>query len=522
MGADGNIYALTQAADGTHLIGLAPNLASGQTQPTKVRDFKVSADCDYVLRPYKDGIALSYPHVDDRPKYYSYSGKYLGQASIGDWGSDAFGAEGRFFSPAYTWSGSNVKSAAVSMYDPRKGTTTWTTPVSTPGANVQGSLQLHTINNGVVAIIYEWKMVSDYIPVTPTEWVFTVVTLDNNGHEVRRVTLPNQDAQGTYQAASLASVADASGKVAFLRNMNLSTGDSANPTASGIFVGVYDAVSGTWFYQKIMSGDMSKAGGPNGYYLSGPPPVLTNNILAFVAQCDGNCSDYNPKLYAVKMTGIGMDYPRGAILSATVSAQPAPRSYMALGDSFSSGEGVPPFVDDTACHRSALAYSRVNALNPSLTLQLDKFVACSGAQTTHVLNGWNDADHSEPSQASVLSSGSPKVVTITIGGNDIGFANFAKACVLGNCNSSSAAYTEADGKIRNVLQGTWKRRIRSSWRSPRLQGQRSTFWATHRSLPISREAHSVIHGVATCTTTMRVKSALRDTHGQMHGPRGTS
>lgn len=94
---------------------------------------------------------------------------------------------------------------------------------------------------------------------------------------------------------------------------------------------------------------------------------------------------------------------------------------VALGDSYSSGEGAPPFLAGTdkrgvnTCHRSTLAW-------PVLVgLETDRPVfplACSGALV----------DDIRTSQIQRLRSFLPELVTLTIGGNDVGFAK-----VLGRC-----------------------------------------------------------------------------------------
>src|SRR5690606_19122974 len=55
------------------------------------------------------------------------------------------------------------------------------------------------------------------------------------------------------------------------------------------------------------------------------------------------------------------------------------------------------------------------------------------------------------------------VVTITIGGNDIGFADFGKACVLSftSCHIGSSAHSSAVDKIDNELPA----RLESTYRT---------------------------------------------------------
>ncbi len=124
-------------------------------------------------------------------------------------------------------------------------------------------------------------------------------------------------------------------------------------------------------------------------------------------------------------------------------------SYVALGDSFSSGEGNPPFeygtdMDDTnECHRSRQAYPRLLQAEASLSLGITGFMACSGATTSSVIDGGTggEGNWGEGSQLNALSQDT-EVVTITIGGNDIGFSGFARACVFSSCASSSSMYQE--------------------------------------------------------------------------------
>ena len=156
-------------------------------------------------------------------------------------------------------------------------------------------------------------------------------------------------------------------------------------------------------------------------------------------------SSMNPEVVSISDTTIGeYDYPRSAIFKAGLEKS----SYVALGDSYSSGEGVPSFIspsDEDGCHRSHNAYPAVLAEDvPSL--RLDAFVACSGAKTNDVEEGMDE----EPSQIDALGP-ETEIVTITIGGNDIGFGEFAKECVISTCDSSSPAYEYSMEQIATDL-----------------------------------------------------------------------
>ncbi|KGN42965.1 SGNH/GDSL hydrolase family protein [Knoellia aerolata] len=132
-----------------------------------------------------------------------------------------------------------------------------------------------------------------------------------------------------------------------------------------------------------------------------------------------------------------------AATSLVISAAPAQAatSYVALGDSYSSGTGTRSYLSDgTTCQRSALAYPSLIAAAQGLTLN---FRACSGATVADVTT----------TQLGALTS-STTHVSISVGGNDAGFANVLTECAkpawASNCNG---AIDTAQSYITNVLPG---------------------------------------------------------------------
>lgn len=129
-----------------------------------------------------------------------------------------------------------------------------------------------------------------------------------------------------------------------------------------------------------------------------------------------------------------------AVLSIATAAQPASAAQgdliVALGDSFSSGEGAPKFEQDAngrthRCHRSSKAWPALLAERKDAS-----FVsfACSGARTTDVVG---NKPQGLPSQIGRLAElDSVDLVTLTVGGNDLGFKG-----VLINCGT---AFTRCD------------------------------------------------------------------------------
>jgi len=131
-----------------------------------------------------------------------------------------------------------------------------------------------------------------------------------------------------------------------------------------------------------------------------------------------------------------------AALSLVLTAAPASAavSYVALGDSYASGLGAGNYSGGS-CDRSSGAYPQLwaNANHPASFA----FVACSGATTTDVINN----------QISALSSATT-LVSVTIGGNDVGFENIMITCVLGSDSACVNAINSAENQARTQLPGS--------------------------------------------------------------------
>jgi GDSL-like Lipase/Acylhydrolase family len=113
---------------------------------------------------------------------------------------------------------------------------------------------------------------------------------------------------------------------------------------------------------------------------------------------------------------------------------PDPISYVGLGDSYSSGEGVRPYLPgsdtpDDRCHRSAHAYSRQLRL-PGLQIGERLFFACSGATTDHVLTVLQHPGEIVPQLKRAGIGADTDLVTITVGGDDAHFAKVLRSCAL--------------------------------------------------------------------------------------------
>ncbi|MBO1268115.1 PxKF domain-containing protein [Arthrobacter cavernae] len=109
--------------------------------------------------------------------------------------------------------------------------------------------------------------------------------------------------------------------------------------------------------------------------------------------------------------------------------------YVALGDSFQSGEGAYDYfpltdISTNRCHRSVHAYPNRIVTSGTVTLDLD-FGACSGALTTDlpVTYAAGRPPYTDGMAQFDRLDSSTKLVTIGIGGNDLGFAGILKSCI---------------------------------------------------------------------------------------------
>jgi lysophospholipase L1-like esterase len=125
-----------------------------------------------------------------------------------------------------------------------------------------------------------------------------------------------------------------------------------------------------------------------------------------------------------------------ALLLAAPAAAASSVDYVALGDSYSSGVGAPGQTG--SCLRSPNGYPGqwAAANSPRSFTNL----ACSGATTDDVLS----------TQVPALSSGAD-LISITIGGNDAGFAPTVLSCEVSSDASCAATVAAAENDINQNL-----------------------------------------------------------------------
>ena len=98
--------------------------------------------------------------------------------------------------------------------------------------------------------------------------------------------------------------------------------------------------------------------------------------------------------------------------------------YVALGDSYSAGEGLRPFQPGSpgGCDRSPYAYPLLLKLGDDMRVD---FRACSGAVTSDIDLGITGGF---AAQVDLEPQPDVTLVTITVGGNDVVFSDVVKAC----------------------------------------------------------------------------------------------
>jgi lysophospholipase L1-like esterase len=173
--------------------------------------------------------------------------------------------------------------------------------------------------------------------------------------------------------------------------------------------------------------------------------------------------------------------------------------YVALGDSFAAGYGLPSKSDAASqlCARSNLAYPEL--LNGFRKLKNLDFVACSGATTKDLWDLQLDA-----------LSASTRTVTVTIGGNDAGFSQLG--CLQTGCDfdqlsaavraalAALAGLTESDTvvslpRILAAIQARAPHARIFITGYPELFGSSSRLYGTTLACPVAVADRAVVNGL---------------------------
>jgi len=148
---------------------------------------------------------------------------------------------------------------------------------------------------------------------------------------------------------------------------------------------------------------------------------------------------------------------------------------VALGDSYLSGEGADTFYRGTddgggdECRRAPSAYPAAEVTSAGSPFDALTFLACSGAETAQVISR-NDDPGAAPQRgtgpltqvdrlAGYLAANPsfhPKLVIVSIGGNDAGFATLGETCLApGDCADISHLFEDNLPAVGAALRATY-------------------------------------------------------------------
>lgn len=450
LGSDGNIYGISDTTNNTGgtigLFGVTPGMTEGATTPTIVLSKLLSYQAiEFVwFSPYVGGLAIEVGGVG--VQYFSYSGVLQNTVGAGKSLTSLFtvSASGEAFLPVPMQSQACpiAVDSSIAAYDPNGAL--WTYPLPTCSA-VQGVQSLP--NGGVVALI-----VSN--DGTSTGRYF--LALSGSGGLSWKAYMPYASSGNTLDNPIFKVTT--SGDLVYIQHY-------VQPDNNhGVVVDVLSGATGAFVYGY----DFSPSPDTGGYAPSFndiqtfaiAKGIMYLNLSSCMYSTNGGAVGCGGQtIFAMRDSVLTLDYPRGAILQPSQpppSPNPHLRKYVGMGDSFSSGEGNPPFItgpgyntDQDGCHRSVQAYPALLGRTAALHLQLS-FVACSGATSSMVLGGMNG----EQSQLNAIEPDT-SLITITVGGDDLGFVSYITACYTPDelCDNQSSAYASVMSKMSYNLPG---------------------------------------------------------------------
>ncbi|WP_433304029.1 SGNH/GDSL hydrolase family protein [Actinoplanes sp. CA-030573] len=214
--------------------------------------------------------------------------------------------------------------------------------------------------------------------------------------------------------------------------------DPDTDSAVDVQIVVDDAVVGTFPASGTATGQPGYVGGKHGY-------LVDLNSLANLS------TDRRVQLYALDVDPNGKPTGAKTLLKSTKAANTG-LDYAHMGDSYAAGPGAGDYKEpERPCFRSKNSWGELffrDPTNPWRGRIRFTNVACSGAITDDVI-------------LDQVKSLTPKVdrVTLSIGGNDVGFGSIAKACrlPLGDCTAANnVARTRIARTLPGALDNTYK------------------------------------------------------------------
>jgi lysophospholipase L1-like esterase len=166
-----------------------------------------------------------------------------------------------------------------------------------------------------------------------------------------------------------------------------------------------------------------------------------------------------------------------SLLIGTPANAAAPTGrYVALGDSYTSGPLIPSQVD-LNCTRSNHNYPSL--VTASIHSSSFTDVSCGGATTSDILNaGTGELGQPVPAQISAVTAGTA-LVSVGIGGNDIGFTDIIETCAEDSLSSPLGSPCENE----YTAGGTDQLRARINAAAPKVA---AVLRAVHAAAPGAR------------------------------------
>lgn len=332
-----------------------------------------------------------------------------------------------------------VGAASPDISGPKTWAVAGPTPGLTPGSE-SAAITWNRVPSGATGMFIEQRLINNGEP-----WLRLPYSVGGNGWTAEMLA-----AGGTYEFRVVPAKGFSTGVA----------GPAASTTVSGQTPGGISSISATPAGESSLGGKKASASwgessAAQGYHLSyrmvADPQPAWYDLPYPVTQRMWNFEPLNNgRRYAFRIRGT-----RGFIngpwkASSPIRAQGIPTNFthVALGDSYSSGLGASGDYSGGDCLRAANAWTRsLYQINQGTSANL----ACAGAKIPGVR-----------SQLGAMSNyfaqypGSAQVVTMTVGGNDVGFSDVLAECVLSNCTGSESDLHNAIQSVQTELGGLYQ------------------------------------------------------------------
>jgi hypothetical protein len=383
------------------------------------------------LHAYAGGLMVV--NTDSKVIYLGYDGTVLAKYSTGppisayEAYSNASGAGGTLFVAGYNGGCDNQSHASVEKFTPAGLVWTWTDKAT---YCAQTSLTA-TPDGGVIFARSATNPSADFTSLSAT------------GAE--RWTDDMQGPIGPAQGAGYFPVrVDVNGVVALPAKMLYRCPVQPSEECSGAQVELVSEQTGSTVFDPVQLQGQGEYGfdlfsdaiDTERLYVTGEVEELSATPTLNAFAIPGLGLDYQLALQETLTTKPNLSPPSGGGGGSSGGGgsgpppEPQPNIYVALGDSYSSGQGVPPYLPQPKgdkCDRSALAWPYLVNIDLGFYALRFSFHACSGA-LVQAFTQPSKSNH-EPPQESWLTP-STQLVTFTWGGDNADFASVITTCVL--------------------------------------------------------------------------------------------